>query len=205
MNSSTVWRSSEMRRSRERRTGLARRRRFTGLSRMAVFILGHRAPSLTRRAISYLSFVIWESLSEHRSPAFRLLFGGFILNDVPMLDKDSVLNAQNICGNPIHSSTEPAKSAVHDYEVSLCHDCSRLVLQCWWDALDEIEQTLAARCDMSAMLNVIRRPEPFRCRVLALVEQGFERFKNYLSYSLLLLIRPFRLSLLFRTAAASNR
>jgi hypothetical protein len=58
---------------------------------------------------------------------------------------------------------------------------------------------------MRAMLNVIRRPEPFRGCVVALVEQGFERFKNYLSYSLLLLIRPFRLSLLFRTAAASNR
>jgi hypothetical protein len=27
-----------------------------------------------------------------------------------MLDKDSVLNTHNICGNPIHKSTETAKS-----------------------------------------------------------------------------------------------
>src|ERR1700675_3050913 len=30
-------------------------------------------------------FVLWESLSEHGSATFRLLFGGLILNDVPML------------------------------------------------------------------------------------------------------------------------
>jgi hypothetical protein len=71
-----------------------------------------------------------------------------------MLDKNSVLNAHNICGNPIHRSTETAKSPVHDHEVSLGHDRSRLVLQRWRDTLDEIEQTVAARCDMRAVLNV---------------------------------------------------
>src|ERR1700756_2847458 len=41
--------------------------------------------------------------------------------------------------------------------------------------LKKIEKTtLAARCGMSAMLKVIRRPEPFRCRVVAPVEQGFD-------------------------------
>src|SRR6267143_4826218 len=81
----------------------------------------------------YISFVYWETLSEHGSATFRLLFCGLILNDVPMLDKDSVLNAHNICGNPIHRSTETAKSPVHDHDVSLSHDRSRFVLQRWWD------------------------------------------------------------------------
>jgi hypothetical protein len=53
---------------------------------------------------------------EHGQPAFRLLFGRFILNDVPMLDKDSVLNAHNVCGNPIHRSTETAKSPMHNFK-----------------------------------------------------------------------------------------
>src|SRR5438876_1784858 len=100
-----------------------------------------------------------ECSSEHGPLAYRLFFRRFILNDVPMLDKDSVLNAHNICGNPIHRSTETAKSPVHDHEVSLSHDRSRFVLQRWWDALDQIEETVAAGCDMSAVLNIVRRPE----------------------------------------------
>src|ERR1700724_2609962 len=104
--------------------------------------------SLTKQTVSFPLFVLWESLSEHESGTFRLLFCGLILNDVPMLDKDSVLNAQNICGNPIHRGTETAKPPVHDHQVSLSHDHSRLVLQRWRHALDEIEQSLTARCEI---------------------------------------------------------
>jgi len=39
-----------------------------------------------------------------------------------MLDQDSVLNADNICGNPIHRGTDTAGSPMHDHEVSLGHD-----------------------------------------------------------------------------------
>jgi hypothetical protein len=41
----------------------------------------------------------------------RLLLCRFILNDIPMFHKDSVLNAHYIRGNPIHRSTEAAKTA----------------------------------------------------------------------------------------------
>src|SRR6202023_1372137 len=95
-----------------------------------------------------------EACPEHWSFTLRLLFSRFILNYVPMLDEDSVLNAHNIRGDPIYWSTETAKSPVHDYEVPLGHYSSRFVLQCWWDALDKIEKTLAAGCDMSAVLDV---------------------------------------------------
>src|ERR1700745_1712109 len=49
-----------------------------------------------------------ECSSEHRLLAYRLFFRRFILNDVPVLDKDSVLKAHNVGGNPIHGSTETA-------------------------------------------------------------------------------------------------
>ena len=68
-----------------------------------------------------------KTCSEHRSFTLRLFFGRFILNDIPMLDKDSVLNAQNICGNPIHRSTEAAKSPVNNHEVTLGDNRSRFV------------------------------------------------------------------------------
>jgi integrase len=70
-------------------------------------------------------------------------------------------DTHNISGNPIDRSTEIAKPPVHDHEVSLGHDRPRLVLQRWRDALDEIEQALTTRLDMSAVLNVVWRPEPF--------------------------------------------
>ena len=65
-----------------------------------------------------------------------------VLDHVPVLDQDAILDAKNVCGNPIHGSTEAAKSAVHDHEVSLGHDCSGFVLQRWRDILAQIEQTL---------------------------------------------------------------
>src|ERR1700694_4962022 len=45
-------------------------------------------------------------------------------------------------------------------------------------ALDEIEQTVAARCDMIAVLDVVRRPESFRGRIIALVKECVERFQD---------------------------
>src|SRR6266849_4874480 len=122
--------------------------------------------------------LIRKTCPEHGSFTLRLFFGRFILNDVPMLDKDSVLNAQNICGNRIHRSAETAKSSVHDDEVSLSHDRSRLIPQGWRRAPDEIEKAIAARCDMSAVLNVVRRPITFGRRVVALIKQRVKSFKD---------------------------
>src|SRR3984957_172986 len=95
-----------------------------------------------------------------------------------MLDQDSVLNAHNIGGDPIHRSAETAKSPVHDHEFPFGYDRSRFVLQCWRKALDEIEQTFTTRCDVSAVLNVVPRPESFCGRIVAIVEEFVERFQD---------------------------
>ena len=95
-----------------------------------------------------------------------------------MLGQNAVFNAKNVRSNPVHWQTEIRKSPVHYYEVSISDDRSWLILQGRRQALDEIEQTLAARCDMSAVLNVIRRPESLRRRVVTLVEKRVESFKN---------------------------
>src|SRR6266576_4220181 len=122
---------------------------------MAVLILGHRMSSLTKQTVSFLSFVIWESLSEHGSAAFRLLFCGFVLNHIPMLHEYPVLDEKNVRSNPVHRLAEARESPVHDHEVSLSHDRSRFVLQRWWDALNKIEQASSAGRDMSAVLDVV--------------------------------------------------
>src|ERR1700730_7040251 len=127
--------------------------------------------SLVNLSVETCSDVGRKFVPAHVPLAYRLFFGRFILNDVPKLHKDSVLNAHNICGNPIHRSTATAKSPVHDHEVSLSHGRSPFVLQRWRKALDEIEQTFTTRPDMSAVLNVVRRPGSLCGRVIALVEE----------------------------------
>src|SRR5712675_821107 len=105
-----------------------------------------------------------------------------------MLHKDSVLNAHDICGNPVHREAEVRKSPVHDDEVSLGHNHSRFVLQRWRDALDEIEQTLTTRCDMSAVLNVVRGPVTLGRQVVPFVEESVKGLKN--ECLVLFLFRP---------------
>ena len=75
-----------------------------------------------------------------------------------MFAKDSILDAHNIRGNSIHRKIEATKSPVRDNEVPVSHGRSRFVLQSWTYALDQIEETLTARHDVSAELEVPRRP-----------------------------------------------
>src|SRR5206468_2070672 len=70
------------------------------------------------------------------------------------------------------------KSPMHDHEVSLSHDRSRFVLQRWWDVLDEIEQTLTTRRNVSAVLNVVGRPVALGRYVVTLIEQRVKSFKH---------------------------
>src|SRR5260370_13635618 len=95
-----------------------------------------------------------------------------------MLNKDSVLNAHDICCDPVHWEAEVRKSPVHDHEVSFGHNHSRFVLKLWRDALDEIEQPLTTRCDMRAVLNVVRRPETLSGCIVPLVEERLEGFHD---------------------------
>src|SRR5260370_37046367 len=74
-----------------------------------------------------LSGMFWQTCSEHRSFTLRLFFGHFILNDIPVLDQKAVLDAHNVCGNPIHRSTEAAESPVDNHEVTLGHNRSRFI------------------------------------------------------------------------------
>src|SRR6266849_9580230 len=116
--------------------------------------------------------------SEHGSATCRLLFCGLILSDIPMRRDYPGLDAHNGCNNPIHGRTETAKSLVHEHGVCLGHDRSQFVLQRWWEALDQVNYTLAARLDVGTVLNVVRRPEALRSRVVALVEQRVECHQN---------------------------
>src|SRR5258708_39852071 len=95
-----------------------------------------------------------------------------------MLDHNAILDANDIRCNPVHRLAEPRKSPMHDYEISFSHDRSRFIFERWRNALDKIEETVATRCDMSAVLNVVGRPISLSCYVVALIEQRVESFED---------------------------
>src|ERR1700730_3197743 len=95
-----------------------------------------------------------------------------------MLNKDSILDSNNVRRDPVDGEAQVRKSSMHNHEASLSHDGSRFVLQRWRDALDEIEQTVAARCDMSAVLNVVRRPVALGRYVVPFIEESVKSLKN---------------------------
>src|SRR5467141_3049527 len=102
-----------------------------------------------------------KTCSEHWGFTLRLFFGHFILNDIPMFDQKAVLDTNNVRGNPIHRSTEVAKSPVNDQEVTLGDDRSRFVPQRGRKALDELEESFSAGFNVSAVLDIVRGPISF--------------------------------------------
>src|SRR5260370_4291357 len=119
-----------------------------------------------------------KTCSEHRSFTLRLLFGRFILNHIPVLGEEAVLDANNVCGNPIRRLAMPRKPSVDDDEISLRDNHVVFILQRWRDALDEIEQAVTTRLDMSTVLNVVRRPITLSRYVITLIEQRVKSCKN---------------------------
>jgi len=73
------------------------------------------------------------------------------VDHIPVLDKNVVLDENNVRSNPVHGQAEMRKSPVHDDEVSISDDRSWLIPERRGKALHEIEQTLTTRCDMSTV------------------------------------------------------
>jgi hypothetical protein len=55
---------------------------------------------------------------------------------------------------------------------------SRLIPESGRDALDQVEQTVAARLNVRTVLNIVGRPEALRCCIVSLVEQSVEGFQD---------------------------
>src|SRR5256884_9425909 len=65
-----------------------------------------------------------------------------------------------------------------DHEVPVGHDHARLIFQRRRDALDQIEETVAAGLDMSAVLDVVGRPVALSGHIVSLVEQRIEGLED---------------------------
>src|SRR5882672_248427 len=145
------------------------------LSFETIYGLTARAESRRSRSRMCLS---GEWTAEHRIPALGLRTCCFVFNDIPVLDQNPILHDKNVGRNPTGWSAETGKATVNHHEIALGDDHVVLVFQRVRKTLNESKESVASRSNVGTVLNVIRRPESFRRRVIALVEQGFERFQN---------------------------
>ncbi len=95
-----------------------------------------------------------------------------------MLRQAAVLDPDNVRGDPGNRRAVSGETAVDDYVVALGDDELMLVTQRVGCVADQIEQSIATRFDVRAVLNVVRRPILLRGRVVALVKQCVEGLEN---------------------------
>src|SRR5437868_6105305 len=142
--------------------------------------------TLEQVAISCPEYARWAACSpvhrkrvaEHRPAALGLLLSRLVLDDVPMLDEDSVLDPEDVRRDPVHGRPEPGEATMHYDEVAISHDQPGLVFQRRRHALDEVEEALAAGRDVHAVLDVCGRPVALSRDVVSPVEQGIEGLKD---------------------------
>ena len=95
-----------------------------------------------------------------------------------MFDQNAILDANDVRRNPVHGLAEARKAPVHDHKIFFDHNRSRFILQRRRDAFYQIEQTVAARFDMSAVLDIVVRPITVSRRLVPFVKQGVESLKD---------------------------
>src|SRR5580704_5445112 len=123
-------------------------------------------------------FAVGERVSKHWVSALGLFLGSLVLNDIPVLNQDSVFHADNIRRNPVDRQPETRETAVDDDDVSLRYDYSRLIPEGGRNALDQVEETVTARLNVRTVLNVVGRPEALRSGIISLIEQGVEGLQD---------------------------
>ena len=95
-----------------------------------------------------------------------------------MFGEAPVLDPDHIRGDPGGGPAPSREAAVDDDVVAFREDELMLVTQGGGRAPDQVEQTVATRFDVRAMLDIVGRPIPFSRVIVALVEQGIEGFQD---------------------------
>src|SRR6266404_4164747 len=120
-----------------------------------------------------------ELVSENRKPAFRGGSRGFVLDDVPMLSEDTVLQAHHVHHDPTRRScAETRKTTMQHQEISVRQNQLILVPHCRRSVSHELEQPLPSWPDVVAVLDIPWRPEALGAGIVALVEQSVEGLEH---------------------------
>src|ERR1700756_5125053 len=91
-----------------------------------------------------------------------------------MLDEDSILQANDVSRDPVHWKSYVGEPAVNNDVVAFRQNHPRLILERRRGGLDQVEQAVASRLDVGAVLNVFRGPKSLRTGIVSLIEEGIE-------------------------------
>jgi hypothetical protein len=69
---------------------------------------------------------------------------GLILNDVPLLDENSVLQANDVRCDPVNRKANIGEPAMKDDVVAFCKNRSGFILERRWRGLDEVEESVSS-------------------------------------------------------------
>ena len=97
--------------------------------------------------------LLGETASEHRETALGFRLRSLVLKNVPVFDENSIDDAEDVRRDPALWPAVTREASMDDHEVAVGHDHARLIFQRRRDALDQIEETIAAGLDMSAVLD----------------------------------------------------
>ena len=104
-----------------------------------------------------------ESVTKHGKTTLGFFLCGFVLQHVPVLCQETVLESDNVGRNPGRWPSHPGETAMRDDIVALCDDELVFVPQRIWRRADKSEQPFAPWRNVRAVLDVRRRPEAFCC------------------------------------------
>ena len=102
----------------------------------------------------------------------------FVLNDIPMLDENSILQANDVRRDPVRWQSDVGESAMNDDIVATCKNPARLIAKRRGRGLGEIEEAVTTGRNMGAVLDVVGRPVPLGRGIVAPVEQCVECFED---------------------------
>src|ERR1700757_2330883 len=94
-----------------------------------------------------------ERVAEHGIPTLGLLLCSLILNDIPVFDENPILQANDVGCDPVHRQSDVREPAMNDDVVVFGENHSGLIPKRQRSGLDEVEEPVSSRLDMSAVLN----------------------------------------------------
>jgi len=96
-----------------------------------------------------------EPASEHRAAAFRLTLSRLVLKYVPMLGQTTVLDPDDVGGNPRDGATRAGEATVNNDVIAFCHDELMFVVKIGRRIADQVEQAVSTGLDVSTMLDIV--------------------------------------------------
>src|SRR5882757_5077507 len=124
-------------------------------------------------------------IAEHRQTAARLLPRGLVLDDVPVFRQHALLHAHDVSDDPCRRWPEAAEPPMENDEITRRRRNVVLVAQRRGQGLDQTKESVTARRNMCAVLDVARRPEALGGGIVALVEKGIKRVQDDLHAAVL--------------------